>query len=81
MMMVSRNLQDDDDHSVKRHNDPPPADVGDIIAASANWIVFDEISPLSVGLRYALLLCIPARLLIVIKFNSISNYSLLYDIR
>jgi hypothetical protein len=36
LMMVSRNLQDDDEHSVKRHNDPPPADVGDIIAAATN---------------------------------------------
>lgn len=35
MTMVSRNLQDEYDHSVKRHNDPPlPADVGDIIAAT-----------------------------------------------
>lgn len=34
MDMMSRNLQDDDDHSVNRHNEPmPPADVGDIIIA------------------------------------------------
>ena len=37
MDMMRRNLQDDDDdHSVIRHNDPvfmPPADVGDIIMA------------------------------------------------
>lgn len=33
MKMIKRNLQDDDDHSVKRNNDPP-ADVGDIIAAT-----------------------------------------------
>jgi hypothetical protein len=32
--MMSRNLQDDDDHSITRNNELPPADVGDIITAA-----------------------------------------------
>lgn len=55
MEMMSRNLQDDDDHSITRHNELPPADVGDIITA-ANWIVFDKIFFLTAVYRHSLAL-------------------------